>query len=147
MSESNPPSIIVQPRRGRLFAPALRSQDHGEQLCGTNSWGGRNVSGNSRTRKRGIPSGGSVPCPLLNPGTSVLYGSMVAMINPRRGCYAYAPPELTLMNIGMKQRARYYRLPFYQQPALSSYENSSAFKSVLWLGGSSSGSLGSYDRA
>lgn len=56
---------------------------------------------------------GLVLCQLLNPGTPVFYGSMATIMDPRRGCYAFAPPELTLMNVAMKQMAGYYGMPFY----------------------------------
>lgn len=56
---------------------------------------------------------GLVLCQSLNPGTPVFYGSMATIIDPRRGCYAYAAPELTLMNVAMKQMAGYYGMPFY----------------------------------
>lgn len=56
---------------------------------------------------------GLVLCQATNPGTPVLYGSMATIIDPRRGAYAYATPELALMNVASRQMAEYYGLPFY----------------------------------
>ncbi len=58
---------------------------------------------------------GVIASQLINPGTCVIVGGMLSILDMRHMIYAYGAPELSILSAGMTQFVQYCGLPMYSQ--------------------------------
>jgi len=62
---------------------------------------------------------GLVVAQIVNPGTPVILGTVATVMDPRRAGYLSGAVEMGLMQVGVAQMARYYKLPLYATAGMS----------------------------